>query len=245
MFLLELFDPKLSYHHTLNPKLWSVGKGNVPVIDPKVEEHLVAIAEDFIESLELPQRVIKDYVLTGSNANYNWTELSDIDVHVLVDYAELKKGKHTCCVDPASCLLAKKTVWNDHHDVEIRGHPVEVYASDSTDKLVDDSGCYSIKNHQWIKEPSWRSLKIDSTVISAKAQELINDIDEVVDSKTVNKETIKRITDKLWKYRQAGLSKGGEMSIENLVFKALRNNGYIDKIRKYALKADDEKLSLR
>ena len=31
--------------------------------------------------------------------------------------------------------------------------------------------------------------------------------------------------------RQNGLEKGGELSIENLAFKYLRNNGYIEKLK--------------
>jgi intein/homing endonuclease len=70
------------------------------------------------------------------------------------------------------------------------------------------------------------------------------EIDQIIDSKTNDQKTIEDIADRLWKYRQSGLSKGGEFSVENLTFKALRNNGYIDKIREYARRTYDKSLSL-
>lgn len=242
MRLNELIDdPKLAYHDELNPKLW-MGE-ETPELDPHVLNHLTRIANEFAKSLKIPDSAIVDYVLTGSNANYNWTRFSDIDIHLLVNYAELDCDGG-CSIDAEDCLLAKKSLWNDRHDITIRGHPVEVYASNSEDHLVQDSGCYSILRNEWIKQPSWRSVKIDSSVISKKADELAKEIDQIVGSKTTDIKTIQEITDKLWKYRQSGLSKGGEFSVENLVFKALRNNGYVDKIRQYAERSNDKSLSL-
>ena len=44
------------------------------------------------------------------------------------------------------------------------------------------------------------------------------------------KEIINKFKDKLKKYRTRGLEDGGEFSNENLVFKVLRRNGYIQKL---------------
>jgi hypothetical protein len=45
--------------------------------------------------------------------------------------------------------------------------------------------------------------------------------------------------------RFAGLKKAGEFSVENLVFKELRNRGYLDKVNDYILSTQDENLSLK
>ena len=44
------------------------------------------------------------------------------------------------------------------------------------------------------------------------------------------KSIVKKYKEKLKKFRNCGLEKDGEMSLENLVFKLLRRNGYIAKI---------------
>ena len=55
---------------------------------------------------------------------------------------------------------------------------------------------------------------------------------------------IKTVKDKLKKFRQNGLDKGGEFSYENLAFKLLRRNGYIGKLLDIQTQDTDKKLSI-
>jgi hypothetical protein len=59
------------------------------------------------------------------------------------------------------------------------------------------------------------------------------------------KKIIKKYKDKLKKYRTCGLEKDGEYSDENLVFKVLRRNGYIEKLFDFENKHIDKKLSIQ
>jgi hypothetical protein len=75
-------------------------------------------------------------------------------------------------------------------------------------------------------------------------------IDEVIDNSDEKSlesgvESINKVKDKLKKYRTAGLEDGGEMSDENLVFKVLRRNGYIQKLFDFQNQYQDNKLSLK
>jgi hypothetical protein len=75
-------------------------------------------------------------------------------------------------------------------------------------------------------------------------------IDEVIDNsddKSIESgmDSINKVKDKLKKYRTAGLEDGGEMSDENLVFKVLRRNGYIQKLFDFQNEYQDKKLSLK
>jgi len=58
-------------------------------------------------------------------------------------------------------------------------------------------------------------------------------------------ETIAKIQDKIRSMRKSGLEKYGEYSTENLTFKILRNNGYLDKLYTGKLKNIDKELSLK
>ena len=71
------------YKEELNPFFWKDDK-----FDPKIREKLLMIADDFYSALKFPAK-IQDIQLTGSLANYNWTDKSDFDVHVLVDFEEI------------------------------------------------------------------------------------------------------------------------------------------------------------
>jgi hypothetical protein len=44
--------------------------------------------------------------------------------------------------------------------------------------------------------------------------------------------------------RSAGLKKAGELSVENMVFKELRNLGYLDKMTEYVRSTQDQRLSM-
>ena len=84
---------------------------------------------------------------------------------------------------------------------------------------------------------------IDLDVMYTTIDGLIENVkDEDLDDA---KELIKKYNDKLRKYRTCGLQKGGEYSDENLVFKVLRRNGYLDKLKELKSKLTDKQLSLK
>jgi hypothetical protein len=45
--------------------------------------------------------------------------------------------------------------------------------------------------------------------------------------------------------RQSGLEKNSEFSVENLAWKTVRNNGFLDKLDDYVKNLDDASLSIR
>jgi len=62
---------------------------------------------------------------------------------------------------------------------------------------------------------------------------LVDDLEDDVDKDEYDEfiKKIKKVWDKVKRYRKSGLeSEGGEFSTGNLVFKLLRRNGYIGKI---------------
>lgn len=232
MLLTELkdFKTKLEYHHKLNPALW-----DGDVLKPEVLAKLREIADQFLETLEVPASSVVDVSFTGSNTNYNWTELSDIDLHLILDMKDLD----------VSGIDAKKSLWNERHTVTINGFPVEVYAEDSKQHNSDNAGRYSIKDKKWVKEPKFENIKFDYDKIKGKAAKWMVKIDKLIASKTTDVAQIKKFIDTLRASRQKDLAKGGEFTMENLVFKALRNNGYMEKLYSFLLKTEDENLSLK
>jgi hypothetical protein len=74
------------YKSQLNPSFWSKKDDGSFEFDPKVKEKLLQIANEFYSSYKLDVPIY-DIQLTGSLANYNWTEISDLDVHVLIVFS--------------------------------------------------------------------------------------------------------------------------------------------------------------
>ena len=75
---------------------------------------------------------------------------------------------------------------------------------------------------------------------------MIDDLLDTIEDMDVRsaKEMVDKYKKKLKKYRTCGLEKGGEYSTENLVFKILRRNGYIQKLHDETSKMIDDKLSM-
>jgi hypothetical protein len=242
--LLEL-DPKLAYHDTLNPKLWEQVDGTY-VLKADVADALKRIAATFAKTLGVDQQYITDIILTGSNANFNWTNLSDIDIHLEVDLDNLKCDD--CRLDVEGCMQAKKSLWNLSHDVTVYGHDVEVYVCDNKEDLVGSAAAYSLLNNAWLQEPKpddkRAAAAYTADMIRVKADQLAHEIDQAIKTHADDEDTLKELNDKLSKMRAAGLATGGEFSLENQVFKALRNNGYVQKLRKQIVTATDKSLSL-
>jgi predicted nucleotidyltransferase len=190
--------------------------------------------------------VIDDIIVVGSIANFNWSKYSDIDVHILVDFKQYQKELKNMYIE---YFDLKKIVFNQKRNVKIYGFDVEVFIEDVDMKGIS-GGVYSILEDKWIEKPKKIEAKIDLNLVKTKARQWMKMIDTYVnnleneDIETIEK-TFKEYKNKLKKFRLAGLKKGGEMSLENLVFKVLRRNGYIDKLYKTPLKQIDDKLSIK
>lgn len=223
----------VAYNPTLAPEAW---KGDV--LRAEVRYKLLRAAKFFIDQLEVPGFRVLDVVLTGSMANYNYTKYSDFDVHVVTRYSDLD------CEDIAEEFYqAKKKIWNDNHDIVVRGHEVELYVED-VDQPPVAAGIYSLLDNRWLKRPEYIKPEMDRSAINLKVQDLITQIDRTI-QKADDPEDITRIFTKLRKMRQSGLDAGGEYSVENLSYKILRNLGYLDKMTQSRQDQQDRDLSLK
>jgi hypothetical protein len=226
----------ISYHSSLNPALWE----NENELRQDVKFALEKIANKFSEFIDVKQIAIIDYVITGSNCAYNYSENSDIDLHVLVDATALGDNPLT---EPF--LTAKKALWNSGHDITIKGYTVELYAEDvnkDADKLVA-TGIYSLLSSDWIKKPAYDAkIQINDAAVTAKAKDIIDQISAIV--KSGDAEHIDQLQDHIRKMRRAGLDKGGEFSVENLAFKVVRNSGVLNQLHDYKMHNTDQALSM-
>ena len=206
----------------LNPEIWNyAGSENdkEPHLKPEIDERLLEISENFIGFLGVDVD-IEDVTMTGSLSNYNWSSFSDIDLHVLIDFESNDIDDKVL----RELFNAKQGMWNSLHEIEVYGYEVEVYAQNSNEPHFS-TGVYSVLNNEWLVSPN----KVEDTFD---------------DQKVLQKSLVKKIKDKLKKFRKCGLEEMGEFSYENLVFKFLRRNGYLKKLAQLKNKITDEALSL-
>lgn len=220
----------IELHNQLNPKLWEPNGQ----LKKEVKMTLLKIAEAYYEFLNTPVEVL-DLLITGSQANYNYSEYSDIDLHLVVDYGQVS------CDQPVEDLFdTKRRLWKERHDINIHGVPVEVYVEDLAHPAVTSS--YSLLKDQWINKPKPVEAHWDNDEISQETLEWLQEF-----SKAIRSQDLERIDDvkqRLKQYRQSGLDQEGEYGTNNLVFKNLRNLGAIGLLMKAAIKVQDRDLSI-
>ena len=139
MLLRELLESvSVTVNRELNPRLWREGE-----LDPQVKAKLLKIAQHFEQfvGIDLP---VKDITVTGSNANYTWTQHSDLDLHLIVPGTPTDEDREL--------YSAKKSLWSEQHDIRIRGHEVECYVQ-GEDEPHHSTGVYSLSNDTWVIEP--------------------------------------------------------------------------------------------
>lgn len=233
---------------TLNPQIWE----NYDDVDnskmkEEIRDGLLDIANEFINYLGF-DIFIQDVTMTGSLANFNWSEFSDIDLHIIYDFKESGDQEEMF----KELFNLKRTVFNSQHDITVKGYEVETYVQDMNEPHMS-TGVYSVLYDEWLTQPKPEKVSIDKDKIEDKAQKWMNIINMLLDDishgdeKNLNEklEEIDNVKEKIKKFRSSGLERGGEYSYENLVFKYLRRNGYIQKLFDNKNEIIDKTLSIQ
>jgi len=225
----------LQYHSELNSKFWV----NIFLKD-EVRKQLIEIAKEWLKFTKTPASFVDDIVLTGGNANFNYTDNSDLDIHII-----LKPEKLDICKKNPNYYKDKKLIWALTHEIKIYDVPVEVYAQTENVEIPKNQGVYSLKKAKWIVKPENLNLDFSSdSLLDKKIEDHVYEIEHVLNN-TTDPKAAEKLLKRYQKLRKASISKEGEFSQDNLIFKELRNRGYIDKIRKFILTMTDKKLSLK
>jgi len=229
----------IQFHDELNPKLWINDH-----LKTDVRKKFIKIVNEFYKFLDLPNLKVEDVIFTGSNCALTFTKYSDLDLHLIVDFDHIQFEDDGLTQKELfqNFFNTKKNLWNNMHNIKIEGYPVEMYVQD-IDSPLTATGIYSIMDDKWIKKPKAEKPKFDDVSLVAKTEEYIDEIDELLKNNPSEEEVQQKLDD-IYVLRKSGLEKAGEFSIENTVFKALRNLGYLDKLRKYILKYSDDEMSL-
>jgi len=218
-------------HDQLNPTFWNGEK-----LKPEVRAHLLKVAKAWADFVDVKKSQIVDILLLGGNAGYNYTKYSDLDLHLVVNNGS--------CPDVLSDYYqAKKQLWTLTHEVKVYGHDVEPYVEEPGKKRRKSQGVFSLKSNKWLIKPEQFTGDLDEELLNTKVRDMMNKIDRTINYAN-NEKALESLLKKLRDMRNSALDKGGEFAFENLVFKELRNKGYIDKLADHILKLQDKTLTL-
>ena len=235
MNILELekfkIEDAINFHDEYNPWLFDGDK-----LKPTIKRQLEIITDDFVEYMGIPDLAIEDIIITGSNVAYTYTSHSDIDLHLLVDFAKLPES------DVYKELFnAKKSLYNDTYEITIRDIPVEVYVQDTAQSHTS-LGEYSLYKDMFTRVPTKKRANLDEISAASKFERLEQLALEGLKSDDIEK--VNGVLSIIKRYRQSGLDNKGEFGPENLAFKAVRSKGYFQALFDRRNKLRAEQLSL-
>lgn len=225
-----LLAEKFEVHSMLNPKLWKHNE-----LLPEVRERLLQIADQFVQTADVPLNIV-DIRIVGSNVSYNYTQFSDIDLHIVCNFELME-------MDPSMAQImynAVKAKFNQDYDISIRGIDVELYVEDVKTSALSN-GIYSLLENRWIKFPKKIELEyeIDVQTDVDKWSIVINDVLTRMDS-----DEIQSVINELYNIRKSALECEGEFSSGNQLFKEIRNIGLLDKLKSGYKQARSKELTL-
>lgn len=230
-------------HNELNQKLFD---GNH--LKTEVREKAEEIINEFLKILaeDEVKLIVRDVILTGSNASYNYTKDSDIDLHIIADTKSFEESADVY----AKLYRAYGRIFGNKFEISFYGIPVEIYVETESNPVVSN-GIYSVMFDKWVKEPSAIAIpEIDQKAINKAAKPWIDEakalIKEVDDNVADGEEKIDDYITRIYELRQKGIysAAGNEYSTENLIFKEVRNAGLLDKLKKLKNVLISKKLSL-
>jgi predicted nucleotidyltransferase len=206
-------------------------------IIPIVREKLLTIAKKITNEVATLVE-IQNIFFTGSLATYRWTATSDIDVHIIVKVLESHRDETLKEYFDLICKL-----FNSHHNIFIKGYKVEVNMKEE-EVIHKDKAVYDLIKNKWLVEPNPKTRSLNDPEVLKLTNDIQKRIDRIV-SKNDASEEGKELKKEIKALRSKGLSgEEGEYSVENLVFKKLRNTDYLTKLFNYLNELEDKKLSL-
>jgi len=215
--------------------------------DEKIADRLVHIAKKMYKSLHLNAK-IHDIILIGSIANYNWHSESDLDIHIILNYADISYDEELVSL----YLDLNRKEWNSQHNIKILNFLVELSFNDVSD-YINSAGQYSLLNKKWNFKPTNPKDLSDATVEESKEiyDTIVSSIDDLemnYKNETYNEFKIYQRAKKIWKVikrlRGDFLEDEGEYGPKNITFKRLRQAGYLDIITKIKTNVQDDILSV-
>lgn len=236
-------DEDIEKHEKLNPVLWNDDNSLKEEVKTKIEEIVDIFVEDLAENNITIN--IDDIILIGSNASYNYTKDSDLDIHIITNTKSLDYPEELI----AALYGAYRSIFNSKYEINFYNIPIELYV-ETEDSARISNGVYSVKNNKWIQEPQPQDIpELDEVAFNKLLNKWEIKYNNLIDSYEADlledeKEVIKLIDD-IYAERKSGLASDGEYGLSNLLFKEFRNKGYLDNLKDIKNKLVSKRLSLK
>lgn len=208
-----------NYNTTLNPLIWNEDM----TLQNGVADAINNVVNQFVEDLPVPIEIL-DIRIVGSNASYNYTDHSDIDVHIVVNTEVLP-------YEPKILKLlynSARASFNKYYSIRIKGLPIELSIEDLNTNLTSN-GIFSVTENKWLQLPHPITVKRVDMTTTESYRKLVKKIEDLLAEPT--SQEIKEMIGKLYMIRKNSILTDGEFGKGNLLFKEIRNAGLLQELK--------------
>ena len=223
LLLEQKVDEAINPHTTLNPYFFTNEQFNT-----SIEKRFQQISNYYFAKVKrkFPQAKLIDILFAGSLAGYGYTNGSDVDLHLLIDF-NVSCDKRLL----NEYLTALRYVWH-REKMPIGKYAVQITPVSDMDER---GGIYSLLKHQWIQKPRREKIpylkeEIINT-IKTHQYKLIN-LEKIYHSvpSDLNCQKLIDYANELKAWRKKGLAERGITSMENTSFRIMRALGDLDRL---------------
>ena len=165
----------------LDPKIWEEGKDSLPLLRPNIKVDLIKKFMDYIRlygGYKNPEHWIKNMFYTGSTATYKFKDSSDVDIHVLIDWADMLKA------NPDKEKPTLNQMWQELHDTfwwtlnkeRLPGtkHPLQYYVvrpGEEQKVLQQKEEIYDMGHDVWLIAPGQQAVELTPQTLRPAIEE--------------------------------------------------------------------------
>lgn len=195
----------------------------------EVREKSIKIAKERFSEIGLPNLKILDMLYVGSLASYEYDDLSDVDIHIIIDPASYGNDRSIL-----KHLLSKTNDLNEflYDRITYYGRKVDFsfYLDTVEVRLEPGVGIYSLTSDSWLSQPKPAPMKFSPAKVVSDVRQYVDRYNALAVGYEKNKlkfncEEFSKLREEIRSYRHEGISRDGIRSTENIVYRSLRRIG--------------------
>lgn len=223
----EPVDEDVVINSELNPALFD---NNTQILKEDVHTQLMDYVNGFVQKMQNKSIPVdySDIQMIGSNAGYLYTPESDIDIHFIWNYP--------MNVDNFEQMKAEFVDYVTENPLDIGGHMVELNLEDGANMEASSKRRYSVLNNNWVEGSQYEEVYTPQDIVKVDGyEEQVDEYSKKIDDVIKNNEYAEAVALKqeIRANRSEDLANIGSLSMGNVVFKELRNNGKFGELREY------------
>ena len=192
----------------------------------EVRQKSIAFARARFNDLRMHDLKILDMLYVGSLASFEYDDLSDVDIHIIIDPASFKG-------DPKVLrrYLSKVNDLNEYlfNRVTFYGRKADFsfYADTVEGRIEPGVGIYSLFNENWPSRPEAAPNRFSRSRVYAEFGDFVQRYNGLATEYARDKRSFvchrfSELREEVRHYRRKGIAKDGIRSTENIVYRTLR-----------------------